>query len=212
MGSQKFPAFLEAAFTAGYTSTDSDKDVFVFATKRVGDLKVTNGKIIAFDPLCMYFEDPFTTVFPKGSFPVELAIATINDDDQRTGFARIKFSDAKPVRWDFALTDGQNMEDLQGDEFFGYGVDSGTGAFMDTSGYAEYERLYKDEEAFAEIASAMEENYEDTRSWLLWQGDAGNGVLFTSGYGDGLFGSYIGYDAAGKICRLVTDFGLLEWE
>ncbi len=211
MAPQKFPAFLEDAFNNGYSKTDSDGDIFKFATTDIGKLNIKDGKIIACDPICLYFEDPFEADFPIGEYPVELAIASINDDDQRIGFARIKFSDAKPVKWDFALTDGQDPADLDGDEYFGYGVDSGTGAFMDTSGYAEYEQLYKDEEAFADLKDQIEQNYKDTRSWLLWQGAEGNAALFSSGYGDGMFASYIGYDEKARICRLVTDFGLLEW-
>ena len=212
MSAQKFPSFLEDAFTSGFSSTDSDGDKYVFAPTSIGNLKVIDGKIIACDPLCMYIEDPFTADFPLGQFPVDLAIATINNDDQRTGFARIRFSDAKPVKWDYALTEGQDPKDLSKDEFFGYGVDSGTGAFMDTSGFDEFEELYKDEELFSTIPDRLEQSYQDTRSWLMWEGQNSNGALFSTGYGDGLYGSYIGYDAKGMICRLVTDFGLLEWE
>lgn len=37
-------------------------------------------------------------------------------------------------------------------------------------------------------------------------------AAFTTGIGDGRFASYIGFDAAGKPCKLVTDFGLLKWK
>ncbi|WP_409347192.1 DUF4241 domain-containing protein [Paenibacillus sp. MBLB4367] len=36
-------------------------------------------------------------------------------------------------------------------------------------------------------------------------------AVFSSGYGDGLYPTYIGYDKAGRIARLTTDFGCL-WE
>ncbi len=206
----KIPVYLEEAFSTGFTKTDADKDVFTFSMVEVGKLNVAKGKIIACDPICLYFEDPFIDDFPIGQFPVELAIAKINNEDECVGYARIKFSESRPVRWQLALTEGQDMSTLENDEYFGYGVDSGTGSFMDISGYQEYDELYKDEEAFNEVTQRLKENYKDTRTWLLWQGSEGNAALFSSGYGDGLYATYVGFDAAGKICRLVTDFALMD--
>jgi hypothetical protein len=34
--------------------------------------------------------------------------------------------------------------------------------------------------------------------------------MFKSGWGDGFYATYIGYDKAGNICRLVTDFVVIE--
>ena len=38
-----------------------------------------------------------------------------------------------------------------------------------------------------------------------------NLAAFTSGFGDGHYASYIGYDLNGQPCRLVTDFAVLSW-
>ncbi|WP_432774035.1 DUF4241 domain-containing protein [Brevibacillus gelatini] len=35
--------------------------------------------------------------------------------------------------------------------------------------------------------------------------------MFSSGWGDGSYASYIGYDADGQIVRLLTDFYLVDW-
>ena len=212
MGANNFPAFLEGAFVSGFTATDSDKDVFNFTTVDIGKLNIKEGKVYACDPISLYIEEPFSTEFPKGQFSVELAIATINGDDQRVGFARVKFAETTPAKWSLALCEGQNIAELQEDEIFGYGVDSGTGSFMDASGYREYDEFYKEETALDTITEAMEITYKDTRSWLLWEQNGNNAALFSTGYGDGLYASYIGHDSEGNICRLVTDFGLLDWE
>jgi hypothetical protein len=34
--------------------------------------------------------------------------------------------------------------------------------------------------------------------------------MFKSGWGDGFYATYIGYDKSGNICRLVTDFVVIE--
>ena len=212
MANNTFPSFLEDAFATGYSSTDSDKDVFNFTPVPLGKLKVKEGKIYACDPISLFIEEPFTTDFPKGDFPIELAIATINGDDERIGFARIRFAETKPVKWALALCEGQDVAHLEQDEIFGYGVDSGTGSFMDASGYRAYDEIYKSDDGLTEISEALEITYRDTRSWLLWEKNGANAALFSTGYGDGLYASYIGYDSNGQICRLVTDFGLLDWE
>lgn len=213
MKETKYPAYLEDAFTQGFSYTDEDSSVLSFYTVNIGSLNVADGKIIACDPIVFYEEPPFKTDFPKGRFPVELAIARIDNDDERIGLARIKFSDEVPVRWDCTLCDGQDLSALAPDEYFGYGVDSGTGGFMDTSAATVLLReLSRDPEFSDKLVEQMDKNYQDTRSWLLWEQNDANVAMFTSGWGDGLYASYIGHDEKGEICRLVTDFGLMDWE
>jgi hypothetical protein len=38
-----------------------------------------------------------------------------------------------------------------------------------------------------------------------------NWLLSSTGYGDGHYGTYVGYDAKGQLCRILTDFGLVVW-
>ena len=211
MVSLKAPDWLETAFTNGFTIKDADGDELRFALKDVGRLNVKEGRIYACDPISLYLEEPFDIEFPKGEFPVQLAVAAINGDDERIGLARIKFTDTKPVKWTYALTEGQDVSELEDGEIFGYAVDSGHGAFMDASGYVEYDSLYKEDLDLREITTEMKKNYRHTRSWYMWHGKTSNVAIFSSGYGDGLFATYIGFDGLGNICRLVTDFGMLEW-
>ncbi|RYD59092.1 MAG: DUF4241 domain-containing protein [Sphingobacteriales bacterium] len=213
MKEQKYPAYLENAFTEGFAYTDEDNSIFKFHTTNMGMLKVQDGKIIACDPIVFYEEPPFKDDFPKGSFPVELAIASIDGNDERIGLARIKFSDNAPVKWDCTLCDGQDISTLEPDEYFGYGVDSGTGGFMDTSAATVLlQELSRDADFGEKLVDQLDKNYKDTRSWQMWEKDGANVAMFTSGWGDGLYASYIGYDDNGNICRLVTDFGLLDWD
>ena len=206
------PAFLETAFTPGFTQKDADGDLLQFAMVDIGRLNIKDGRLYACDPLALYLEEAFDIEFPKGQYPVQLAVATINNDDERVGLARIKFTDTRPVKWTYALTEGQDVKDLESDEIFGYDIESGTGAFMDSSGYVEYDSLYKEDINLSTISREMRKNYKDTRSWLMWEGKNSNVAIFSSGYGEGLYATYIGFDDYGSICRLVTDFGLLDWK
>lgn len=204
--------FLENAFQDNFSHADEENNNYNFYQVNIGKLNVANGQIIACDPFLFNDDKPFDTVFPTGHFPIELAIARI-DDDERIGFSRIKFSDKAPVRWTIAVTVDQDATGLSDDEIFGYGVDSGAGCFMDTSGAGKYsDYLNQKEDNYNVVIDEMEATYKDTRSWLLWERDGFNVAMYSSGWGDGLYATYIGYDSENSICRLVTDFGLLEWQ
>jgi hypothetical protein len=205
-----YPSFLEDSFTKGFSIVEEGTP-YLFQCQNIGSINVRTGKIVACDPLNTEAVDAFVNQFPLGNFPVELAIADI-ETDERIAFARIKFSEAKPVRWEFALLEGQRMEDLQEGEIFGYPVDSGLGCFMDLSALEVYEAYArKNKKYHEEIFDQMDEAYKDTRTWYLWKSKEETIAMFTTGYGDDVYQSYVGFDREGAICRLVTDFNLLGW-
>ena len=35
--------------------------------------------------------------------------------------------------------------------------------------------------------------------------------MFQSGWGDGLYASWFGYDAQGRVVALLTDFNVVDW-
>ncbi len=205
----RIPPFIEKAFEKGFSHTDESNKQSFFYTEDIGVLKVKEGKIICCDPFWFNHDQPFTTAFPTGNFPVQLAIAQIADDE-RVAFARLVFSDQQPVEWTMAIIEGQDISTLGAEEFFGYGVDAGTGAFLDTSAAEEFYAYAKEKDSMKELSDEMEKNYKDTRDWFVWQRNDVNVAVFHSGWGDGSYASYIGRDKDGAICRLVTDFGVID--
>lgn len=208
------PAFLEQAFTLGFQAAqdpqEPDAAVLAFSPVPMGELQVQQGHIIGCDPLQFDSKNdlPFNTVFPTGSFPVELAIARWQDDE-RVAFARIKFSEQPPTQWVMATAGDFDPAELAPDTLIGYGVDSGTGAFLDVGSVPAFAALTDADRDQLEVH--LNANYQPTRSWLLWKQDGASVALFSSGVGDGGYASYIGYALDGGICRLVTDFQLLAW-
>jgi hypothetical protein len=209
--SKEYTDFLEIAFSSGYSFTNEYGNECKYYSIGIGQLNILNGEIIACDPFLFYDEKPFLEKFPIGKFPVELAIER-QGGDERIGFARIKFYDTIPVKWEPALIEGQKFENISGDHYFGYPVDSGTGSFMDSSGMVEYSKKYDENENyfFDEVIAQLNKTYKHTRSWLLWESNGKNVALFSSGLGDGMYETQIGFDINGNICRLVTDFGLID--
>jgi hypothetical protein len=112
------------------TVPQKENDV-ILKKQDLGELYLPTGKIVANDP-CAFFEtEPFTVAVEPGSYPVSISV-THMFDDKRVALAMLKFSDNPPVRWEAALTEEQSLDELDDDDF-GYGVDSGTGGFMDKS-------------------------------------------------------------------------------
>jgi hypothetical protein len=46
---------------------------------------------------------------------------------------------------------------------------------------------------------------------MLPAGEA-NIAMFESGWGDGFYASYFGFDEEGRVAALVTDFATIDWE
>ncbi|WP_071592324.1 DUF4241 domain-containing protein [Pseudanabaena sp. PCC 6802] len=215
---------------------------------RIGELILTSGRIIACDPLMTpdsrYY---FTRSIPPGRYPVFVSVADFQPfGTTRFACAMLRISEQPTEKWEIAVVNDQYPLHDEG-EMYGYGVDSGTGCFMDFDAMQSLCTLaHPDPLAYAaasEISSEqawnltlaaserferefcdkaieqMEENqfglYSGIASWADVQVDeetSANIILFSSGWGDGGYASYWGYDASGEATCLVTDFALFESE
>ena len=179
----------------------------------IGKLELTTGKIVACDGFSLNGV-PFEKVVPPGHYPVLIALANIDDNYQRIAFARVQFAETPAVRWSMALLPGQDASTLKRDHIFGYGVDSGTGAFVDHAVLQDLEKvLSNDDDGFYKLLSKeMHKVYRDTRDWARIKTPHGNAVIFSSGFGDGCYASYFGYDTDGNLSALLTDFTVIFWD
>ncbi len=173
----------------------------------LGMLNLPTGKIVANDPLTAYEDQPFKATVAAGVYPVYVYVHNI-DDDKRVAFAEIRFNENEPVSFEAALAENESEEELQkldDEQFFGYGVDSGTGGFMDEATYKILDSL---EDAFEELDDELENSYVDTYSTanVTFPETDNNIVAFSSGFGDGAYPSFWGFDEAGQRCCLITDF------
>ena len=96
------PLLFEAAFIKGTTHKVKNATVNLYGIT-IGKLKITSGYIVACDPGHIdEYGIPFTQAFPKGEFPVQLAIAKV-ENEETIAFARISFSEEPVAKWEFAL-------------------------------------------------------------------------------------------------------------
>jgi hypothetical protein len=207
------PALFETAFIKGTIEKGKTANVNFFGVT-IGTLKVASGKIIACDPLHIdEYGKVYTQAFPTGEFPVQLAIAEVAGEGT-VAFARINFSDEPVARWELALLEGQKPLPVGDEDIHGYGVDAGIGIFMDQEaikGLSQDQLLDMQEGIYQDLKKEMDKHYHNDWKYTMFNFRQQNMAAFTTGIGDGRYASYIGYDASGKPCRLVTDFGLFDW-
>jgi hypothetical protein len=204
------PAIFEKAFLVG-TQDQVNQSTVTFYGVNIGKIKVSSGRIIACDP--MHIDEygiPFTQAFPTGEFAVQLSIAKL-EDEESIAFARILFSQEPVVRWQLALQKGQTPLPVGAEKIHGYSVDAGVGIFIDEAASKALDKRHvtrMDQGVYQE----MDKHYHNTWRYALYSFGNHNLAAFTSGFGDGYYASYIGYDTNGKPCRLLTDFGLSDWK
>jgi hypothetical protein len=179
-----------ASITNGFGS-------FVLRLTNVADLTIASGRLVAGDGFA-FESEPVSGEFPTGRFPVILTVAQFSND-QRIACAVVQFNSNPARRWEFCGS---------------YGVDSGTGSYLDPKAAALLEkRLVKDPDSYLQVIAEMERRQVNTWSWanlVLDEATGLNQILFSSGVGDGGYNCFVGYDDQGKPTRLVTDFQILN--
>lgn len=184
-----------------------------FKCHTIGELVVTTGGIVACDPFFCSDPQPFAVKVPPGRYPVILSLASIAGD-QRVAYAKLHVGDKPASRWEMAYWPDEELSSLKEGEVFYYSVDSGTGCFMDQEAAALHvQKLDSDDEYEGYLTDEMEVNYVNTWDWADINLNAVTGaniIIFTSGWGDGGYPSYFGYDENGMVVALVTDFRLFE--
>ena len=179
------------------------------------ELSLTSGRIVACDPftgLGAYGGDPFTVGVPPGRYPVTAALVEITTPDdpdaepphRRVAAARLAVRDEPVAAWEQAVVPEQDLAALGEDEFYGYGVDAGTGCFVD----ADAVEPLGDYESETETLTAAFEAVDWAAGVVtLTAPDSGhNLVAFSSGWGDGVYPTWIGRTATGEVACLVTEF------
>jgi hypothetical protein len=103
---------------------------------------------------------------------------------------------------------GQDASTLKEGYIFGYPVDTGIGCFMDVDAAAALQRKYDEDPDYFEYL--LDDFHADDLNIPLNPATGANVIFFSSGWGDGFYASYWGYDAEDTIVCLITDFGLLR--
>jgi hypothetical protein len=186
------------------------------AVARAGDLVLPSGRVVASDAFFVGLDsEAFTVALPAGRYPVRLLEAESAETGERVAAALIRAAPGDPVAWEIAHLAGQDPATLGPGEVFTYGVDSGTGAFASLEAAEAIAALDEAElEAYSNALidglSPSEEVYLNSTAVVVDPVAELNVIAFTTGYGDGGYPSFFGFDAAGRPLVLLTDFGILD--
>ena len=183
----------------------------------LGSLKLTAGPIIACDPLVEPDAPPFTQMLPQGDFP---AFAYL-DEEGELAYLALQFSPNKALRWEMALCPDQDPSELEADEIFGFGVDTGYACLMSQTCQ---ELLLEDhalrqEDGAVDLAEVIDQALDNqdpehgrfAHYYPLEQKEH-NVLIVKAGLGDGFYAAYFGYDAQGQIACMMIDFDVFEVE
>ena len=217
----KLPVSSEYLATA--LQAEGELGDFKLIHHQAGDLLLPTGQLVASDPQMFPEREAFTQSVPRGSFPVILSIAQIGAD-QRVAYATVRFKPSRPVDWKLMTVEKEDISSLKDGEVFGYPVDSGTGCFMDRSiGRVLTERIgchqktptsflsAPNDEAFYDMfVAALRKKQQPTWTFMDLSLENANLVVFSSGYGDGYYATYAGFDSSGELSAVVTDFDVMS--
>ncbi|MFF5482054.1 DUF4241 domain-containing protein [Streptomyces sp. NPDC012935] len=201
------PRHLDEMFLPGTRFSPPDSHATgPYVVERIIDaglLRLPTGRVVACDPGWRTPEEPFTVAVRPGSYRMQIATAAYPVEHwgkalHMEGFtgARILVSEEPTATWELALRPGEDPRMLREGEFYGFGVDSGTGCFVDA---AAADRLTGGERTVPDRDSA------DGIFALDDPESGGNLIGYPSGMGDGSYPVWIGRDADGEVTCFVAD-------
>ena len=200
-------------------------------TLEIGDVSLPTGEILACDPLVELGEaKAYIQKTPVGKYPVRIAVVPSEDYGDRYACVKVEFSKNNPVVYELAVTgEEEKMDEAAEDEYYGFGVDAGMGCVADKKSQDEYikywnkleedgeaDNPYDDifEELLAESAKQFPKYQRTGGDWANWTipGTELNIPIFASGWGDGDYPCYFGYDEKGELCGFYILFIDIEKE
>ena len=193
----------------------------------IGTVDVPSGKVIVADPLCyLAGEHVIAPVLkreiPKGSYPVEVSISRNDCVGIRMCTARLKIKDTKAVRYELAESEEESAAFKAKDGVMhGYPVDAGMMCFIDAEAAKNYanflEKWHKENPGknhyddyfqafFAESDKKLPAYQREGGDFIEWANpDTGERtVMISSGFGDGFYQSFWGFDESGEVCELIA--------
>lgn len=177
-----------------------------------GKLNVISGKVIATDPILLYDDESYSETIKLGTYPVYIYYGKTEKRKKQSIIAELKLSDNDPVKWEMALYAGESSSGFAFDEFMGYEVENGLGCFMDEKVMRILDVMDENElEKYEKkVKNAVRESENSCVEVVLDEKNGANIIIFASGWNNGIFPTYYGFDKNNKLTRLVTDFMVVE--
>jgi len=188
----------------------------------VGDLKLPSGQVVCTDPMYRELGLPQSWTVKPGDYPVYLYIGLDDDFGGRIAYAELNFKDEVPFSWELSLI----SETLLADDFEKkmngvFPVENGLGSFSDFETWKLYNQEITDfytKDKDANYYNDVLEKYFKANAntpassrgedWINYtpKNSNANIIMFGSGWGDGLYPRYVGFDKNRQVVKLIVDF------
>ena len=196
----------------------------------IGEVDFPTGTVFACDPLVELGEAlPYIQTVPVGTYPVTICVIPSEKYGDRYACVKVSISDKRPIRYELGMLGDENLEELEDGDFFGFIVDAGMGCIADIKAQEAFRKYWTQRESTEDgidpyndlFCDLLEENYKanpkyqrDGGDWLNWTvpGTDCNIPIFASGWGDGVYPCYFGYDGDGSVCGIYLLFINIEEE
>lgn len=180
-----------------------------------GKISIPTGQLVVCDPLITSDMPIFSTRFPIGEFQI---LIHKERESNCLAYVELVFSNSAITTWELAVSEGQAVKDLEGEEIYGYPVESGMGCFMDYETQQDLNLLEKKlfdrkgddflgiyEEFFHENFYQEEGAINQFAFLKPDEEKPGSIFAFETGYGEGFYASYIGFDQNHQPVKLVSE-------
>lgn len=187
-----------------------------------GQLNLPTGQVVCTDPMYRELGLPQSWTVAKGNYPVYLYISLTGDFEGRVAYSELVIKDEIPAYWEHSLIPENLLVDSFEMKMNGmYPVENGLSCFADFETY----KLYDTEVSKYQKADTINNYYNDKleklfkqnkdvpkssrgEDWINYKFDGTdrNIIMFGSGYGDGLYPRYVGFDKNGNVVKFLTDF------
>ena len=198
------------------------KEIFILD---MGEIEFPTGDILVRDPLVWLNRDEkaYLTSVPRGKYRIETLVVKLEEDHYRYALSRVRFTENVPKIYYEALKGDENLDDVDGDSIFGFNVDAGLATIVDVAtrnAYCDFkDKWYAEnpdkniyDDFFTEVfANNAEENPNYQRKggdWINFKlpNSELSIPMIQSGFGDGRYPVYFGYDENGELCDLVVEY------
>jgi hypothetical protein len=203
---------LDTMLTAGHR-VERDGITYVVEPFELGQVALPTGEVVACDPLVPHTTAFIDTVEP-GRYSLRAWVAVLHRDgaewQRRITALQLVTGDRPAQSWTMALLPGQDVASLGEDGYFGYGVDAGTGTLADRVAIEalsewDYDRI---DAAFIP-AQVPDDPIEAVIAAVVDEMTGANVYVVGSGWGDGVYATYVSRAADGRVSSFVTDFSIL---
>jgi hypothetical protein len=177
---------------------------------QLGPVVLPTGKLVGCDPLVPH-TTPFVDAVAPGRYQLRAWVAVLHKDgsewQRRITALQLVVADEPAASWTMAMLPDQDVASLGDKEFFGYGVDAGTGTLADQVAIEALSKWDYDQVDSVFIpAQIPDDPIEAVISAVVDERTAVNVYVVGSGWGDGLYATYVGRTEDGRIASFVTDF------